>query len=206
MICAYIRVSHEDQVRSGLGLDAQRAVIAAAAAQRGMIVDHVYEDAGLSAKNLNRPGLQAALYAVESSGGLLIVSHLDRLSRSVLDFAGLMERSRKRGWKLMALDLGIDMTTPAGEMMANVLAAFAQFERRLISQRVTRALAQKRARGEPHGRPAPHAVAAFIQTKRDEGYSLRAIAGQLNRENVATAHGAAAWRASSVDSVLRRAS
>ena len=46
-----------------------------------------------------------------------------------------MERSRKEGWALVALDLGVDTSTPTGEVMAGVLALFAQFERRLIGQR-----------------------------------------------------------------------
>lgn len=89
----------------------------------------------------------AALEAVEGGqADALCVAKLDRLSRSLLDFAGLMERSRKRGWSLVALDLGVDTSTPSGEMMASVLATFAQFERRLIGERTRAALAEKRAR------------------------------------------------------------
>jgi Resolvase, N terminal domain len=65
---------------------------------------------------------------------------LDRLSRSLLDFASLMEDARREGWALVILDLGIDTTTPSGEMIANVMATFAQFERRLIGQRTKDAL------------------------------------------------------------------
>ena len=64
-----------------------------------------------------------------------------------------MERSRKQGWALVALDLGVDTTTPSGEMMANVLAVFAQFERRLIGQRTREALVVKRRQGVRLGRP-----------------------------------------------------
>jgi DNA invertase Pin-like site-specific DNA recombinase len=77
----------------------------------------------------------------------LVVAKLDRLSRSVGDFAGLMDLARRQGWALIALDLGVDTTTPAGEMMANVMASFAQFERRVIAQRTKDALAQAKARG-----------------------------------------------------------
>jgi DNA invertase Pin-like site-specific DNA recombinase len=48
------------------------------------------------------------------------------LSRSLLDFAGLMESARREGWALVILDLGVDTTTPLGEMVANVMATFAQ--------------------------------------------------------------------------------
>lgn len=63
-----------------------------------------------------------------------------------------MERARKSRWALVALDIGVDTTTPAGEMMANVLAVFAQFERRLIGQRTREALAVKRLQGVRLGR------------------------------------------------------
>jgi DNA invertase Pin-like site-specific DNA recombinase len=57
----------------------------------------------------------------------LVVAKLDRLSRSLLDFASIMERAEKKGWSLAALDVGVDTMTPAGEMIANVMATFAQF-------------------------------------------------------------------------------
>src|SRR5207248_6984277 len=78
----------------------------------------------------------------------------NRLSRSLLDFSGLVEQSRREGWQLVALDLGVDTSTPSGEMLANVLAVFAQFERRLIGQRTREALAIKRAQGGPARPPA----------------------------------------------------
>jgi len=55
-----------------------------------------------------------------------------------------MEQSRRKGWSLVALDLGVDTTTPAGEALASTLAVFAQFERRLIGER-TNALAVKKS-------------------------------------------------------------
>ena len=154
-VVGYIRVSTSEQADSGAGLEAQRAAISAEAERRGWELVHVFEDAGASGKSLNgRSGLQRALEAVEAGRAEgLVVAKLDRLSRSLLDFAALMERARKRGWNLIALDLGVDTSTPAGEMMASVLATFAQFERRLIGQRTKDALAVKRAQGVRLGRP-----------------------------------------------------
>ena len=139
---------------------------------------------GASGKSLNgRSGLTAALAAVEAGeADGLVVAKLDRLSRSLLDFAGLMERSQRKGWSLVALDLGVDTSTPSGEMMASVLAIFAQFERRLIGQRTREALAVKRAQGVRLGRPAtmPDAVRARIRAEHEGGQSLAAIAAGLN--------------------------
>ena len=83
----------------------------------------------------------------------LVVAKLDRLSRSMIDFTALMGKAQRQGWALVALDCAVDTTTPAGEAMANVLATFAQFERRLIGQRTREALAQKKAQGVRLGRP-----------------------------------------------------
>ena len=154
-VVGYIRVSTSEQADSGAGLEAQRAAIRSEAERRGWQLVHVFEDAGASGKSLNgRRGLQRALEAIEAGTAEgLVVAKLDRLSRSLLDFAALMERARKGGWNVIALDLGVDTSTPAGEMMASVLATFAQFERRLIGQRTKDALAIKRAQGVVLGRP-----------------------------------------------------
>jgi DNA invertase Pin-like site-specific DNA recombinase len=65
----------------------------------------------------------------------------------MIDFTALMATAQKQRWALIALDCALDTTTPTGEAMANMLATFAQFERRLISQRTKEALAVKRASG-----------------------------------------------------------
>lgn len=137
--------------------------------------------------------------------GTLIVAKLDRLSRSLLDFSAVMERSRRRGWALVALDLGVDTTAPSGEMMANVLAVFAQFERRLIGQRTKDALAQKRASGVTLGRPRTvgDVTAARIQRLRRSGVTYAAIADRLARDGVPAGRGGR-WHASTVLRVARR--
>jgi DNA invertase Pin-like site-specific DNA recombinase len=204
-VCGYIRVSSAEQRESGLGLQAQRDAIEAEAERRGWTLVHIYADEGVSGKSMNgRPGLQEALHAVEAGEAeALVVSKLDRLSRSLLDFALLMERARKRGWSLCALDLGVDTSTPSGEMMASVLATFAQFERRLIGQRTKDALAVKRSQGVVLGRPreVPAAVIDRVQELRSTGLSVAAIARRLNAEGVDTPRGGR-WHSPGVKRVL----
>ena len=120
----YLRVSTEEQADSGLGLEAQRAVIEAEVARRGWELVEVLVDAGASGKSLSgRPALAEALALVRSGeADVLVVAKLDRLSRSRLDFAGLMADAQARGWLLVALDLGMDLSTPAGEFMGSVMA------------------------------------------------------------------------------------
>lgn len=205
-IVGYIRVSTDEQAESGLGLAAQRRAIEAECASRGWNLTDIREDAGLSGKSMtNRPGLAAAIEDVESRGvGGIIVAKLDRLSRNLKDFAGLMDRAQKNGWNLVACDLGIDLSTPAGEFMANVMSSAAQWERKLIGQRTRDALAEKRAQGVKLGRPQalPQTVVQRILTARSAGDGWSAIARRLNAERVPTAHGGAQWHPSTVRAVV----
>jgi DNA invertase Pin-like site-specific DNA recombinase len=189
---AYIRCSTEEQADSRAGLDAQRSAILDEAHRRGWDeADLTFvEDAGFSGKNLDRPGIEAALDALRHRrADTLVVSKLDRLSRSLVDFAGLMDRASKERWALIALDLNVDTSTPAGEAMAAMLATFAQFERRLIGQRTKDALAAKKAAGVRLGRPRviPDQIVARIVAERTAGRTLRAIVDGLNGDAVPTA-------------------
>jgi DNA invertase Pin-like site-specific DNA recombinase len=204
-LVGYLRVSTDEQAESGAGVAAQRSSIVAACRDRGYDLVETFEDAGWSAKDLNRPGISAALATLDAGrADGLVVAKLDRLSRSLLDFASLMERSRKKGWTLIVLDLGLDLATPAGEMLANVLATFAQFERRLIGQRTKDALAVKKAHGVRLGRPRvlPDEVVERIVRERQEGRTLVAIADGLTADGVPTARGGERWWDSSVAGVL----
>jgi DNA invertase Pin-like site-specific DNA recombinase len=204
-VVGYARVSTVEQADSGLGLEAQRHAIRSECERRGWELLGIEEDAGWSGKVTSRPGLQRALAACKAGqADGLVVAKLDRLSRSVQHAAQLLAEADREGWALVALDLGVDLSTPAGEVMAHVLAAIAQFERRLIGQRTKDALAVKRAEGVRLGRPQVLSgqVVARIAGERATGRSLQAIADGLNAEGVATAHGGAKWWPSTVGKVL----
>ena len=204
-VCAYVRVSTEEQVDSGLGLAAQRATIEAECDRRGLRLLEIYEDAGLSGKSLERPALTAARDALrEGRGSVLMVAKLDRLTRSVHDATGLMLEAEREGWGLVALDVAVDTTTPAGAAMAQVLAVFGELERKLIGQRTRDALAAKKAQGVKLGRPRllPDDVRERIIAEHRAGKSLSAIARTLNDEGVPTAQGGARWYASTVRAVV----
>ena len=206
-VIGYVRVSTEEQAMSGAGLQAQRAAIAREARRRGWELVETIEDRGYSAKDLRRPGVQEALRALEAGDAkALVVAKLDRLSRSMLDFASLMATAQKQHWALVALDVAVDTSTPAGEMLVNVLATFSQYERRLIGQRTKEALAAKKAQGVRLGRPPvlPQRVVRRIERERARGNSLQKIADALNAAAVPTAHGGARWHASTVRGVLAR--
>src|SRR3954454_24531857 len=206
-VIGYVRVSTDEQGVSGAGLEAQRRAIEAECRRRGWELVETIEECGYSAKDLRRPGVKEALRTLEAGeASALVVAKLDRLSRSMIDFTALMAKAQRQGWALVALDCAVDTTTPTGEAMANMLATFAQFERRLIGQRTREALAVKKARGVRLGRPPtlPQAVVRRIQRQRAGGESLRAIANSLNRDEVPTAQRGAQWHAATVRQVLLR--
>jgi DNA invertase Pin-like site-specific DNA recombinase len=170
--------SSSEQAASGLGIEAQRATACAYADRKGLTIVDEFCDEGISAKTISgRPGALAALKAVrDGKAAGLLVAKMDRLSRSVVDGAGLVEAARREGWSLHFADLDIDTGTPAGEMAANIIISGSQYERRLISQRTRDALAAKRARGERLG-----AIPGFHTTSPDAFFASEQAAGRTKR-------------------------
>ncbi|MEI7747431.1 MAG: recombinase family protein [Actinomycetota bacterium] len=201
-VIGYTRVSTEGQADSGLGLEAQRNTIEAATTVRGWNLDLIATDAGLSGKSLKgRRALADALDALDrGEADVLMASKLDRLSRSSLDFAAIMERAQRGGWKLIVLDVDVDTSTPSGELMAGMMALMAQHERRIIGQRTKDALAVKRAAGVTLGRPVTLSaeIRAEVVAMREAGLSFAKIAAELNAREVPTAHGGSQWWPSTV--------
>jgi DNA invertase Pin-like site-specific DNA recombinase len=178
-VIGYVRVSTDEQSDSGLGLRAQRAAIRAEAARHGWTLVEIFEDVASGKTLRRRPGLEAAFAAVASGqADGLIVSKLDRLSRSVRDFSEILARFQRNGWALVVMDLGIDTSTIMGAAMAQMVSVFSELERKRIAERTREALAVKKASGVRLGRPpaVPPAVVRRIQRQRVRGESLRAIA------------------------------
>ena len=195
----YTRVSTEEQALSRNGLDAQRDAIDAEAKRHDWDVEY-YTDAGVSGK-LVGPQLAEVLQLLASGqGDSLVVAKMDRLARSIINAANIIELANDQGWSLVVLDLGMDLTTPAGEAMAHMLAVFAQFERRLISERTKAALAARKSRGLPHGRKsqAPPGVVRRIVMDRNTGRSFDKIATALEAEGILSPTGRPDWQASTV--------
>src|SRR4051794_28678416 len=108
-LLGYARASTDDQAANGYGLEAQESAISDACAQRGWQLTGIRRDEGESGKSLDRPALQAALEEIASGNASgLVVAKLDRLTRSVADFAAVLEWVTEAEATLVALDLGID--------------------------------------------------------------------------------------------------
>lgn len=205
MIRTYIRCSTEEQANSRLGLEAQSEALRLAADRRGWTIDREYIDAGHTGAHMRRPALTRLLRQVRR-GDIVMFLRLDRISRSVADFGTLIDRSRAGGWAIVCLDPDLDLTTPNGELVANVLVSVAQWERRITSQRTREALAARRARGLPVGtipQTPPHVEARVLEL-RAEGHTLAGICALLNNDLVPAPRGGT-WRTSTVGKIVRRA-
>jgi DNA invertase Pin-like site-specific DNA recombinase len=202
----YSRVSTDEQAQSGNGLQAQRSAIDAEAARRGWTVEH-HADEGASGKYIN-VDLQEALQLLASGqGDGLIVSKLDRLARSIVHAANIIDAAQAQGWSLVILDLGVDLSTATGRAFANTIMVFAQLERELISERTKAALAAKKARGESIGRPrlATAGVVRRIVLGRNAGLSFGRIARALEAEAILSPAGRPTWQASTVRRIYQSA-
>ena len=213
---AYLRVSTQRQGASGLGLEAQRqAILDYLGPQALLVAEFVEIESGGRA---DRPELARALAACRLHGATLIIAKLDRLARNVAFVSNLMEA----GVRFTAVDF-----PEANELTIHILAAVAQHERKMISERTKAALAAARARGTKLGTPAnltnraggtARSVAArraaarkrladlepVLATLRGNGASsYAAIAAGLNARGVPAPRGGA-WHPNSVRQVLRR--
>ncbi len=158
--CAiYTRKSTTEGLDSDFNtLDAQREsaehYIKSQAAQGWTVVPARYDDGGFTGGNMERPALTRLIDDLERGDvDIVVVYKVDRLSRSLLDFARLIERFEKRGVGLVAVTQHLDTSTSMGRLTLNILLIFAQFEREIISERTRDKIAAARRRGKWTGGP-----------------------------------------------------
>ncbi|MEP7312537.1 MAG: recombinase family protein [Pseudomonadota bacterium] len=218
----YTRVSTKAQSRSGLGLEAQREAIKQFAAREGLTISAWFSEAesGKGSDALSaRPELAAALTAARKTKCAVVVAKLDRLSRDVHFISGLMTH------KVPFIVTELGMQTNPFEL--HLRAAFAEEERRKISERTKVALASAKSRGTKLGMDArskrdmrriaasgaqANKVAALgrldttqwaIKAVLDEGHSLRKAADLLNERAIPSPAGGR-WHAPSLLKAARR--
>lgn len=208
LFVGYHRVSTDRQGRSGLGLDAQREAISRYLARIGgeLVGEFTEVESG---KRADRPELARALDLCRRKKATLLIAKLDRLSRSVAFISNLME-SRV---EFRAVDM-----PEANRLTIHILAAVAEHERAMISERTKAAMAQAKLRGVKLGNPrigegeparanvrAADAFAFKVWPVIEEmvlaGLSLRAMARELNEQGIKTRTGKA-WAASTVRNVI----
>jgi DNA invertase Pin-like site-specific DNA recombinase len=182
---AYTRASTEEQAENRNGLEAKRNSIEAEAQRRGWDVEY-FSDEGAGGKYINGKLREALQLLASGQGDGLIVAKLDRLARSIVHAANIIDAAQAQGWSLVVLDINLDLTTAAGRAMAGTLAVFGQYERELISARTKAALAARKHRGLPVGRKsqAPPGVVRRIVLDRNAGLSYDRIAHALEAEGI----------------------
>jgi len=223
---SYLRVSTDSQGRSGLGLEAQRQAVAAHVAQAGGELVAEFREVE-SGKRADRPQLAAALASCRTRRAMLVIAKLDRLARNARFLLSVVEGSGEAG--VVFCDLPTVPAGPVGKFLVTQMAAVAELEAGLISQRTRAALAVAKARGVRLGNPSPvpatpamaaaaraarsrHVteraadVLAVVRRVQAEGASsLRAIAAELQARGVLTPAGKANWSAAQVRRLLARA-
>jgi site-specific DNA recombinase len=202
----YARVSTQMQVEEGVSLDAQERQLRFAAEMGGYEVVMLREE-GRSGKNIrNRPVLRQALEDLaQGKAAALYVTRLDRLARSTQDFLSIVDRSQKEGWRLALLDIGLDTATPQGRFVVTIMAAMAEMERGMISERAKDIHKDRREQKDKRWGidlgPKPmieEDIRAEIKRLRDLGFSYQAIAKEFNLRLIPTSNGGKEWYASTV--------
>jgi DNA invertase Pin-like site-specific DNA recombinase len=218
---SYLRVSTDKQGKSGLGLEAQREAVAnhLNGGAWTLIAEHVEVESG---KQDARPQLAKALARCKLTGATLIVAKLDRLSRNQSFLMSVYEGTGEGG--VVFCDLPTIPPGPVGKFIVQQMAAVAELERGLISQRTKAALAASKARGKKLGgyRGGPvvdgtrgtealqkaadgfaASVAPMMRQMQASGASLRQIAAAMAADGIRTARGGQ-WTAMAVKNVLDR--
>ena len=235
--CAiYTRKSTTEGLDSDFNtLDAQREAaeyyIRAQAYQNWTILPARYDDGGFTGANIDRPALQRLLDGLDRGAlDMVVVYKVDRLSRSLLDFARLMERFDKKNVGFVSVTQNFDTSSSMGRLVLNILLSFAQFERELISERTRDKIQAARRRGkwtggqlvlgyrtdpEQGGLAVVPEEAEIVRTIFDlylSTHSIGFVAGRLNELGIITkrhvskkgkTRGGRRWNKSTVYQVLR---
>lgn len=212
---AYLRVSTDKQGRSGLGLEAQREAVGRFTASNGMAVIHEYleVETGKGANALaKRPQLAAALAAAKKERATVVVAKLDRLARNTKFLLTLIESGADVAFADMPQIAG-----PMGKFILTQMAAVAELEAGLISQRTKAALQASKERGTELGKHGKvlagqnkadalqraSTVAPELLEMRASGMSMRKIVETMNERGVPSPTGGK-WHLTSLHRVMGR--
>jgi DNA invertase Pin-like site-specific DNA recombinase len=185
----------------------QEKAIRKECAKRGFEMVALYSDAGLP-ETQGRPALSAALASLnEGNGSILMVTKLDRLTRSMHVAARVLASAERGGWSIIALDSAVDTTSPEGGALIQVLALFDEMERKLLGEREARPEFSIRRPPARLGRPSTLSadIVERIVGARKGGATWAAIADELNNDAVPTAQGGKQWYPATVRHVANAA-
>ena len=222
-VIGYLRVSSLDQAENGVSLAEQEHRVRGYCDAHGLTLVSVVADEGISGKTTgNRPGLQRALRALKRHKARgLVVTKLDRLSRSLKDALDLVACSEREGWELHSIGENLDTSTPHGRFVVHLFAALAQLEREQIGERTRNGMAELRRQGKRISRRPPFGfrfengglvpvdeeqrILARMIVLRNSGHGPTAIAVALETELLRNPRTGRAWTPGNVGSILRTA-
>ena len=194
--CAvYCRVSSDERLdQSFNSIDAQKeagqAFIKSQAREGWIPVADDYDDGGFTGGNMNRPALKRLMTDIEAGKvHIVVVYKIDRLSRSLADFARMVETFDRFKVSFSAVTQQINSATSMGRLMLNVLLSFAQFEREVTGERIRDKIAASKAKGMWMGGPLPlgyDVVSRLLVVNEVEAATVRRIFDDLVEERSAT--------------------
>jgi DNA invertase Pin-like site-specific DNA recombinase len=204
----YVRVSTRQQEREGLSLDEQKATLTTECARQDWRLETIVTEAKSGRTIENR---QLALLLDQLDRGeydVLIVTHMDRISRSLLDFLQVVDRSHRNGWSVRMMYPNVDTRDPWGKAMAGMAGVFAELFTELLRQKTREGLAHARARGTfrpgEHLRYGDEATIRRIMRWNARGVGSDTIAERLMAEGVPTAGGGAVWHGKTIRRIINR--
>ena len=152
-VAIYVRVSTNEQVESGYSIPAQIVTLKQYAVSYGYIVTKVYEDCGISGKNItDRPGLLSLIEnAKNKEFDMVLVWKLSRLSRSMLDLLQIIDTLSKYSIAFHSFSEKFDTSSPIGKMLLHMLGSIAEFERNTIIENVKMGMSERFRQGYSKG-------------------------------------------------------
>jgi DNA invertase Pin-like site-specific DNA recombinase len=148
--------------------------------RRGWRITETYTDAGVSGSKDSRPALNRLMAdAYQRSFDAVLVWKLDRFGRSLRHLVNALAEFEALGIAFVSLRDNLDLSTPSGRLMFQIIGAMAEFERALIQERVRAGLRNARAKGKRLGRPRAEITQSQVAALRAQGASWRQIASQL---------------------------
>jgi site-specific DNA recombinase len=201
----YIRVSTDEQAKEGVSLENQEQKIRDYCKFKDFEILEIVQDAGISAKNLRRPGVQKVIEMAQNKMiDAVVVYKLDRIFRSTVDALETTKKFDKWGVSFHSIQEALDTKSAMGKFFFTLTAALAEMEREIIGERTRDVLQRKKANGEVYGHVpfgfkkfkgkllnhgAEQKIVQTVLGLRQKGFNFSHISRELNHMGLKTKKG-----------------
>jgi DNA invertase Pin-like site-specific DNA recombinase len=213
----YIRVSTDEQAKEGMSLENQEDKIRAYCNLKDFELIEIVKDAGISAKNLQRPGAQKVIEMAQTKMvDAVVVYKLDRMFRSTVDALETTKRFDTWGVSFHSIEETLDTKSALGRFFFTLTAALAEMERGIIGERTRDVLQRKKQNGEVYGHVpfgykrfkgrllanrAEQEIVKKVLDLRDKGLNFSRISRELNKLGLKTKKGSQ-WYPQTVKNII----